>query len=29
MTTSGKPIAKILVAIDGSDKSTEASQYAI
>ena len=29
MTTSSKPISKILVAIDGSDKSTEASQYAI
>jgi hypothetical protein len=29
MTTLSKPISKILVAIDGSDKSTEASQYAI
>ena len=29
MTTSSEPISKILVAIDGSDKSTEASQYAI
>jgi nucleotide-binding universal stress UspA family protein len=29
MTISGKPISKILVAIDASDKSTEASQYAI
>jgi nucleotide-binding universal stress UspA family protein len=29
MTISSKPISKILVAMDGSDKSTEASQYAI
>lgn len=29
MTTSCKPISKILVAIDGSEKSIEASQYAV
>jgi nucleotide-binding universal stress UspA family protein len=29
LTTSSKRISKILIAIDGSDKSVEASQYAI
>jgi nucleotide-binding universal stress UspA family protein len=29
LTTSSKRISKILIAIDGSDKSVEASQYAV